>query len=915
MSNGNIPSLAEYSALGLLSDGSSIQIRAIRPDDRARLVDHFKHLSPESVYFRFLGVKRTLTEADLDRFTRLDYATSFALVAVRYSQAQERILGVGRYVAAAQAGGGAAKSAEVAFAVADEYQGRGIGTLLLEHLGRIAFANGIERLNAMVLGSNTRMLEVFARSGYTVRQTIENGLVHVSFRCAESEAFLSQSLMRESLAAVQSVGRLLRPRSVAIIGASHDPHKVGGAVVANLKQASFTGAIYPINASRREIQGLQAFATVSAVGKPVDVAVVCIPARAVEAAVRDCAAAGVRGLVVISSGFAEVQGAGSGAQARLVELVRSSGMRMVGPNCMGIINTDPEVAMNATFAPVAPATGNIGMLSQSGALGMAILDQARLRDIGISSFVSVGNKADVSSNDMLAYWGSDPRTAVIALYLESFGNPGKFARLARSVARHKPIVALKSGRSTAGKRAALSHSASLASLDVAVDALFEQCGVIRTETLEQFFDVATLLSSQPLPDGPRVGVVTNAGGPAILIADACEANGLILPELGAATQEALKASLTAHAGVSNPVDMTATATADDFQRAMALVGADPAIDSVIAIYIPPLVSDPVSIAAGIARGAALVSAHKPVLHVLLSSAPAPAELHQGQRGRIPRYGFPENAATALAAANRYALWRKRPAEPPLVFDDAAYGTIRAIVSDVLQGTQGPQWVAPRELDRLLRAAGIDTVFAEQTTPEEAATVASRMGFPLVAKIVSAEVVHKTDVGGVVMGLRSLEEVNAAVAGLVETMRKLGKRLDGILLQREISGGIEALAGLVDDPTFGKTEVCALGGVAVEIIKDVVFRVPPVTSADAADMVASLRSSRLLDGFRGAPAGDRAALEHLLVRLSALAEAVPEIVEMDLNPVKVLPPGQGALVLDARMRLDSSARVTHLIVRG
>src|SRR5579875_400070 len=271
MSNGNIPSLAEYSALGLLSDGSSIQIRAIRPDDRARLVDHFKHLSPESVYFRFLGVKRTLTEADLDRFTRLDYATSFALVAVRYSQAQERILGVGRYVAAAQAGGGAAKSAEVAFAVADEYQGRGIGTLLLEHLGRIAFANGIERLNAMVLGSNTRMLEVFARSGYTVRQTIENGLVHVSFRCAESEAFLSQSLMRESLAAVQSVGRLLRPRSVAIIGASHDPHKVGGAVVANLKQASFTGAIYPINASRREIQGLQAFATVSAVGKPVDV--------------------------------------------------------------------------------------------------------------------------------------------------------------------------------------------------------------------------------------------------------------------------------------------------------------------------------------------------------------------------------------------------------------------------------------------------------------------------------------------------------------------------------------------------------------------------------------------------------------------------------------------------------------------
>ncbi len=893
-----VDELRNYSARGILTDGSSILIRALSPNDRQLLREHFARLSPESVYFRFMAPKKTLSEDDLDRFTNLDYVRRFGLAASRRYRGEERIIGVGIYAADSKTA--RPESAEVAFTVEDQYQGRGVGTLLLEHLCRIAHVNGINRLEADVMAGNARMLDVFARSGFNVSRSVEHGVVRVWFTNEETEQFLTHSLRRERLAAAQSIWRLLHPRSVAVIGASRERGKIGGAILANLLAAGFNGPIYPINPQAGEVQGLRSFPNMAAVGAPVDLAVLCVPAPIVENTIKECAAAGVHGVVVITAGFSEA--GGRAVQDRITTLVRSCGMRMVGPNCMGIINTDPAVNLNATFAPVMPRAGNIGMLSQSGALGIAVLDEARVRNIGLSSFVSAGNKADVSGNDMLCYWADDPRTKAIVLYLESFGNPRKFARLAPAIARQKPIVAVKSGRSAAGHRAAMSHSAALANLDVAVEALFEQTGVIRTDTLEELFDVVSLLSMQPLPAGPRVGVVTNAGGPGILLADACEARGLQLPELEEETLAQLRSFLPERAGFSNPVDMTAQASGEDFTRTIAAVGRDRNVDAIVAIYIPPMVTEPAQIARGIAGGAAQVPEHKPVACAFMSSAPVPAEINSGPRGAIPCYKFPENVAIALEAAYRYCRWRKRPRGATLSLGDAAEAAIRSVVDRVLSETSGPVWLPPRDLARVLQAAGITLVSGELTTVEDAIAAAERIGYPLVAKIVSPDVVHKSDVGGVIMGLHSAADLQNALAQLKQRMDKLGKRLDGVLLQREISRGIEALVGVTTDPTFGPLLVCGLGGVTVELVKDVAFRLHPVTDLDAAEMVAALRSSALLDGYRGAPAGDREALIAVIRRISALVEVVPEITELDLNPVKVLAPGQGAIVIDARMRI-------------
>ncbi|MFQ5666164.1 MAG: acetate--CoA ligase family protein, partial [Candidatus Binatia bacterium] len=513
-----------------------------------------------------------------------------------------------------------------------------------------------------------------------------------------------------------------------------------------------------------------------------------------------------------------------------------------------------------------------------------------------------GNKADVSGNDLLCYWADDARTRVIVLYLESFGNPRKFARIAPDIARHKPIVAVKSGRSAAGTRAASSHSAALASLDVAVDALFEQAGVIRTNTLEELFDVAALLSTQPVPPGTRVGVVTNAGGPGILLADSCEARGLELPELSPRTLAALRTFLPAQAGLANPIDMIASATAEQYTRAIEMVGADPHVDSVVVIYIPPLVSDPDDIARAIARGAGAVPAHKPVLSVFISSKGAPPMLSTGPRGRLPAYSFPENAAMALAAVAQYGRWRGRPRGAPLTLDRFAHSTVRAVVDRVLGDNGVPQWLQPTDLAAVLRAAGISFATVEQARVDEAVAAAQRMGYPLVAKAIAPGVIHKSDVGGVIMGLRDAEAVAVAVDTLETRMRDVGTSLDGVLLQREVSGGIEALVGVTTDPTFGPLVVCGLGGILVELLRDVSFRLTPVSDVDAAEMIDKLRSRKLLDGYRGGAPGDRDALIAVIMRVSALVEIIPELRELDLNPVKVLSPGEGAIVVDGRMRI-------------
>jgi acetate---CoA ligase (ADP-forming) len=890
-----------YATDELLRDGGSIHLRAIRPDDKQRLLDLFHQLSARSVYFRFFRAKDRLTDEELRDFTELDFARNVALVATLQAGEMERIIGVGRYFGLGDAHEPCTR-AEVAFTVADEHQGRGIGTLLLERLAALARDNGITEFEAYVLGENNRMLEVFAASGFRVQRALESGVFHVTFPIAETEQVWEASAQREQVAAMQSVQPFFAPRAVAVVGASRQPNTIGGALLANIRRYGFTGAIYPVNPQAKEIDGLPAFPTVSAIGAPVDLGIIAVPAPAVEAVIRDCAQAGVCGVVVISAGFAEVSEAGRCVEQHLRGFVRSAGMRMIGPNCMGLLNTDPAVSLNATFAPVWPPAGNIGMLSQSGALGLAILDYVRTLNVGISTFVSVGNKADISSNDLLAYWAEDAHTEVIVLYLESFGNPRKFARIAPEVARRKPIVAVKSGRSAAGTRAASSHSAALVNLDVAVEALFEQAGVIRTNTLEELFDVAALLATQPVPHGPRIGVITNAGGPGILLADACEAHGLTLPELTAETRTALRAFLPAQAGLSNPVDMIASATPEQYRRTMEVVGADANIDALVAIYIPPLVTSPDEVATAIAQGAGTVPGHKPVLTVFIWSRGAPPALGTGPRGALPAFSFPENAAQALAAAVRYGRWRQRPRGTPFALCAFAYSAIRAVVDRVLTQAKEPSWLSAADLGSVLRVIGIECAAAELTSPTEAVATAERLGYPLVAKVVSPDIVHKSDVGGVILGLTSAEAVAEAVNRLVQRVQQVGARLSGILLQREIPQGLEALVGVTTDPTFGPLVVCGLGGTLVEVLHDVAFRLTPVTDLDAVDMLAKLRSSRLLDGYRGAPPADREALMAVILRVSALVEAVPELRERDLNPVKVLPPGKSAVVVDGRMRI-------------
>jgi acetyl coenzyme A synthetase (ADP forming)-like protein len=892
---------SDYRADAILRDGCSIRIRALRKDDTDLLLDYFSHLTERSVYYRFFGSDTRLSEKELARFTGLDFVNDVALVATLREEDREHIIGVVRYSAGYKAGRQKGR-AEIVIAIADRQQRRGVGTVLMEHITPIAHANGITEFEADILGEDNPILQLLTAGRFKVNRSEQSGILHVSVATDETEEIHEARHRRERHAAALSLRPILNPGSVAVVGASRQAGTIGAALLSNLKRCGFKGPVYPINPKATEIDGLPAFPSVSAVGAPVDMALIAVPASLVEDAIHDCARAGVRGVVIITSGFGEISKEGREAERRLRDLCRASGMRMVGPNCMGVLNTDPEISMNGIFVPPWPPAGNIGMLSQSGALGYVILDRIEELNIGLSTFVSVGNKVDVSGNDLLAYWSEDPRTEVIVLYLESFGNPRKFARVAPEVARRKPVVAVKAGRSAAGTRAASSHSASLASLDVAVDALFEQAGVIRTATLEELMDVAVLLSTQPVPPGPRVGVISNGGGPGILLADACEARGLKLPELDPGTVHSLRQVLPSMAGLANPVDMIASATAEHYSAAIECVGRDPNIDSLIVIYLPPQLHDPEEVAAAICEAAGKVPLDKPVLTVFMSSRGAPQRLSSGPRGRLPSYSFPENAAIALAAAERYSRWRDRPEGRCLSLEPFAQAAVRAVIDRVVTRDDKPAWLGPRDLATVLRAAGVAFAPTEEVSVGHAPAASERMGYPLVLKIQAPGVLHKSDVGGVVLGLNSPQEVAEATSRLCRKMKAIGISLERVLLQREIEGGIEALVGVTTDPTFGPLLVCGLGGVLVELIKDVSFRLTPVTDVDAVEMVSRLRSARLLEGYRGSPPGDHDALIDVILRVSALVELVPELRELDLNPVKVLPPGQGAVVVDGRMRV-------------
>jgi acyl-CoA synthetase (NDP forming) len=608
--------------------------------------------------------------------------------------------------------------------------------------------------------------------------------------------------------------------------------------------------------------------------------------------VDDCLAKQVRAICVVSAGFSETGPEGSAREADLLERIRTAGCRLVGPNCMGLLNTNPAVRLNATFSPVYPPAGNVAMSTQSGALGLAILDYARELDIGISSFVSVGNKADVSGNDLIQYWADDPNTGVILLYLESFGNPKKFSEIARRVGRSKPIAAVKSGRSAAGSRAASSHTGALAASDTVVDALFRQAGVIRTERLEELFDVAALLSHQPLPRGPRAAILTNAGGPGILAADACEAHGLQLPPLGDATVAELRSFLPAAASVGNPVDMLASAPAEHYRRALSAIIRDDCVDSVMAIFIPPLVTDPEAAAAAIAD-AARDGPGKPVLAVFMRSLGAPRAL-----APIPCYAFPESAALALARVTAHSAWRQKPVSAPPVLDRFDAAAARRIVDGALP--RGDGWLTPGEASGLLQAAGIYAPPLRMVHGEEDALGAALdIGYPVALKAIGPALLHKTEHGGVALDIPDPAALRAAVQ---DFRARLGDRLTGLIVQAMAPRGVEMIVGAVQDPSFGPLIACGGGGVLVDLLADTSFRLHPLSSDDAHDMIDGLRMAPVLRGYRSMPRADEAALRDVLLRVSELVSVCPEIQELDLNPVVVLQAGVSAV--DARIRVGA-----------
>lgn len=819
--------LRGYAADGVLSDGGSIHLRALGAGDGERLPELFSETRDPTPLYRLFRVERRPSVDELQRFlAELDYVRKFALAATVFDGERERIVGVGRYLATAREG------AEVAIAVDREHQGLGIGTLLLEHLDRAARANGIKELSTTILASNSRLLQIFAKSGFAVRERYEGGMVQVALATEDTLRHREQSLRRERWAEAQSIARLLWPRAVAVIGASRDPARIGNVVVANLRAAGFSGDIYPINPAADEIHGLAAYPRAGAVGAPIDLAVICVPARQLEKVLLDCAAARVHAVAMVTADFPD-SAEGERMKARVLALARASGIRLLGPNSMGLINTEHTVSLNATFAPSMPARGHISILTHSGAAGFALLQMAAARNLGVSTFVSVGERSDVSSNDLLSYWEEDSRTRAIVLCVGSFGNPHKFARLAPAIARHKPIIALKSGRVSATSRPYRGRLAAIAGTDTAVRALFAQSGIIRATTIEELFDVTALLSTQPVPAGERVAIVTNAGGPGAMAAGACEARGLSLAHFADSTLAALRPSTAVGARLSNPLDLTALADAEQYARAIAAAGNDPGVDALVAIH-APLRSDPAAIAAGIARGAAAVPADKPVLCVCFSQKQPPAELMRGPRGTLPCYQFAENAIIALDAAVRYGRWRSRPQGAAINLEEPAHDAIRAIVERELARQPQPHWLKRGEWAALLRTAGIDVADSDRA-----------------------------------------------------------------------SEGIPAVAGVTTDETFGPLIGCGLGGVATELMRDAAFRLHPVTDVDAAEMVESLRARPILDGYQGAPAADRSGFIDVILRLSALIEAAPEIGEIELTSLRLLGPGQGAIVTGARIELAAS----------
>ncbi|MFN0085476.1 MAG: GNAT family N-acetyltransferase [Blastocatellia bacterium] len=814
-----------------LRDGAVLRLRRLRPSDREGLVGLFNRCSPETIRYRFLRMVTELTGPMLDHLVSADGRRHVALVVTAGEGAGERILAVGRYFVLEDR----PEVAEVSFLVEDAMQRRGIGTVLLDTLAEIAREHGVSRFSADVLADNRAMLSVFRKAGYALSSNISYGVSHLEFPILRSEIAEARRETQEAEAKRASLRSVFAPKTVAVIGASRDPASVGGALFRNLLRWGFTGTVYPINPAARSIAGVKAYASVAELSEAPELAFIAVPASEVIEIGRQCGVAGVHALCVLSAGFAETGAAGLAAQQELVDVCRASGMRLVGPNCMGVVNTAGDVRMLGMFAPFEPPAGNVAMITQSGALGLALMAQAGQLALGVSTFISVGNKADVSSNDLLQYWEADESTGVILLYIESFGNPRYFGRIARRVSRAKPIVAVKSGRTATGLEAAASHTAALAHSDRAAEALFGQTGVIRVSTLAEFFSVARLLAAQPIPAGRRLGILTNGGGPGVIAVDAAIAGGLEVPKLSAETQARLRELLPNAASLANPVDIIAGGGPNEYRAALEVLCDEPGLDALVVIFIPPLATSPRQVAQVVSDVlAARPRLTKPVTAVFfdpyspLVSIPITEQREDARARRsVPVYAFPESAVAALSAAVCYGAWRAAPTgtivEVPFHREEA---------EAILEAHAGADWLAHEAVSQLLRTVGI------ALGPGDGANVIA-----------------------------------------------------------------EVIAGVTHDPIFGPLVAFGSGGHLVELLDDAAFRVLPLTDRDAGEMIRATRAHRLLRGYRGAPGGDIPAIERLLLRLGALAEAFPQIAEVDLNPILVHPLEQGVTVVKARVRLS------------
>ncbi|WP_037365689.1 bifunctional acetate--CoA ligase family protein/GNAT family N-acetyltransferase [Nakamurella lactea] len=851
----------------VLSDGGVVHLRPVRSDDREALRAMHSRMSSRSLYLRYFTAVAEVGDRILDTYVEVDHHDSVTLVA----ELGDEIIAAGSYHFDAKR-----QAAEVAFSVQDADQGRGLGSILLEHLAAAAQECGIRRFTAEVLAENPAMVRVFIDAGYQVAREYSSGVVDLEFDIAPTDRSRAVLVSREHRAESRSIARLLTPRSIAVIGASNESTKLGHAVLANLLAGPFTGPVYPVNPEAVAVQGVRAYREVTEIPGEVDVAVVTVPAATVAEVVEGCRLKGVHGLVVVTAGFADAGAGGADAQRTMVSVARANGMRVLGPNCLGMVNTDPAVRMNATLAPRVPPPGRVGFFCQSGALGIAVLADAATRGLGLSSFVSAGNRADVSGNDLLQFWQSDARTEVVLLYLESFGNPRKFARLARTLARSKPVIAVKSGRHALVTPGLAASSSALS--PAAVDTVFAQSGVIRTDTLGQAFDVAQLLATQPLPVGETVAVVGNSTALGVLAMDACLDAGLTVAGDG-------------------PRDLGVNVSPDELAGAVRAASADPQVGAVVVVYVPPVAIQGDQHA--IALREAAVQSRVPVVSTFLAvdglvdQLTVPSGDGGAARGSVPSYRTPERAVAALALAARYARWRQRPAGTLIRADDIDKGAARALV-EAWPATDGPaREVTDDELAALLAAYGIElAAFRVADGVDEVLAAAAELGYPVTLKTFDRQTRESLLGGGVRPSLQTEAQVRAAY----EVLSSLGApRIYVQRMAQPEKSGVSTVFGLGADPSFGALVSFGISGVATDLLDDHGYRAVPLTDLDAADLIDAPRAAPLLDGYGGRTPVRREALEDLALRLSALADDVPELAQLQ---IRVLAGPAGCTVIGA-----------------